>query len=79
VSSAVVPDVVTSARLAGEAGSPEPGRSSSRDLAKKVSMTASATRGSVERKVVSLILSASARKLPRSYIDPTVGTREEQR
>lgn len=35
--------------------------------------TAPGTKTGVERKVVSLILSAPARKLPRNFIDPTTG------
>jgi len=35
--------------------------------------TALATKSAVERSVVSLILSAPARKLPRTFIDPTTG------
>ena len=35
--------------------------------------TVPGTRGAVERKVVSLILSAPARKLPRNFTDPITG------
>lgn len=37
------------------------------------STTASATKSDVERKIVSLILSAPARKLPHNFLDPTTG------
>jgi hypothetical protein len=39
----------------------------------KVSAKVSAAKGAVERKIVSLILLAPARKLPRDFIDPTTG------
>ena len=44
-------------------------------LSTKVSAAAkvSAAKGAVERKIVSLILLAPARKLPRAFIDPTTG------
>jgi hypothetical protein len=38
-----------------------------------VSTTTPRTKTDVERKIVSLILSGSARKLPRNFIDPTTG------
>jgi len=38
-----------------------------------VSTKVSAEKGAVERKIVSLILLAPARKLPRDFIDPTTG------
>jgi hypothetical protein len=48
------------------------GRESS--VAPKVSKsTPPATKGAVERQVVSLILTAPARKLPRNFIDPATG------
>jgi hypothetical protein len=39
----------------------------------KLSTKVSAEKGAVERKIVSLILFAPARKLPRDFIDPTTG------
>jgi hypothetical protein len=41
--------------------------------APKVSRTRLTTKTAVERRLVSLMLSAPARKLPRSFIDPTTG------
>jgi hypothetical protein len=41
--------------------------------ATKVSTKVSAAKGALERKIVSLILLAPARKLPRDFIDPTTG------
>lgn len=41
--------------------------------APKVATTRLSTKGDVERRVVSLILSAPARKLPPNFIDPTTG------
>ena len=41
--------------------------------ATKLSTTVLRTKGAVERRIVSLILSAPARKLPRNFIDPTTG------
>ena len=38
-----------------------------------VSTNASAEKGAIERKIVSLILLSPARKLPRDFIDPTTG------
>jgi hypothetical protein len=38
-----------------------------------VSTNVSAEKGAIERKIVSLILLAPARKLPRDFIDPTTG------
>jgi hypothetical protein len=38
-----------------------------------VSTKVSAEKGAVERRIVSLILLAPARKLPRDFIDPTTG------
>jgi hypothetical protein len=41
--------------------------------ATKVPTKVSAAKGAVERKIVSLILLAPARKLPRVFVDPTTG------
>jgi hypothetical protein len=56
----------TSQTSAAQTGQPKPSR------VPKAS-TRLASKSAVERRLVSLILSAPARKLPRSFIDPTTG------
>jgi hypothetical protein len=65
-----LPASSTESRLSRNAAGPTSGRTSEPTTTISRALTA---KGAVERKVVSLILAAPARKLPRDFIDPTTG------